>query len=238
MQELLRSFSGMRFEVLGGQQVLFFVASLYISPNDSAELRQMSVLSPGFERILANWEETIRRTTAGRDIDASRTPIPVHLRGYDDRMSKAVHLSGGITHVGGPVWKVEKLAYERSDNDRAYFRQITNVVGRAAMIGQVGPSGQVARATSVAAQCSIQNISAGGVCIRSKVQYPMGAILQLRFNLFPEQKMPAMRCQVLRVTQGTFNGYEYGCKFLQLSKPMENALAESILELQRRMRQR
>lgn len=236
--DFLRTFSGMRVEVLGGQQVLFFVAVLFISNTGNVELRQMSRLSPGFERILANWAETIRRTTAGQSgkIDPATTPIPVHLRGYNAEQNKAVHFSGGIRHMDGSVWRVERLKHERTSNDRAFFRQKTNASGTATLMAQVGQV--LAPGSGMTTQCEIHNISAGGVCIRTRMQYPLGSILVLRFQLLPEQTLPPMRCQVLRRTPGSFIGYEYGCKFMQLDQPMEEHLAQAILELQQRKRQK
>ena len=233
--EILRSFSGMRVEVLGGQQVLFFVAALFVSSTGISELRQMSQLSPGFEYILANWAETVRRTAAGKSgkVDPDRTPIPVHLRGYDEEQNKAIHLSGGIYRLEGSAWRVEQLRHERSENDRAFYRQSTDSRGTAVMIGQVGkPS------SSTTAQCDIVNISAGGVCIRSRMLYPLGARLMLRFELIPGQTMPPLLCQVLRVTPGQYTGYEYGCKFINLTKAQEDHLAQAIIELQQRRLQR
>ena len=233
--ETLRSFSGMRVEVLGGQQVLFFVAALFVSSTGISELRQMSQLSPGFEYILANWAETVRRTAAGKSgkVDPDRTPIPVHLRGYDEEQNKAIHLSGGIYRLEGSAWRVEQLRHERSENDRAFYRQRTDSRGTAVMLGRVGQAG-----ASVAYPCDIVNISAGGVCIRTRIKYPLGALLQLRFELIPGQPIPPLRCQVLRVTPGQYTGFEYGCKFIDLSNSLEDTLAQAIIELQQRRLQR
>jgi len=233
--EQLRAFSGMRVEVLGGQQVLFFVAALFVSSTGIAELRQMSQLSPGFEHILSNWTETVRRTAAGQSgkVDPEHTPIPVHLRGYNEEQNKAIHLSGGIYHLERSIWRVERLRHERSDNDRAFFRQKINSRGTAVMIGQVGKPN-----SATTSQCDVMNISAGGVCIRTRMLYPLGARLMLRFELIPGQPMPPLNCQILRVTPGQYTGYEYGCKFVELSKPMEDHLAQAIIELQQRRMQR
>lgn len=230
----LRTYSGMRVEVLGGQQVLFFVAVLFVSSTGVAEVRQMSRLSPTFEHILANWAETVRRTAAGRNgkVNPERTPIPVHLRGFDEEQNKAVHFSGGIYLLNGSTWRVENLRHERTENDRAFFRQSTDAHGTAVMIARVGQT-----RGSTASTCDIVNISAGGVCLRSRAKFPLGSQLLLRFELLPGKPLPPLRCQVLRVTPGQYIGYEYGCKFLQMSKPLEDHLASAIMELQqRRMR--
>ena len=203
--EDLSAYNGMRVEVFDAAQRLLFVAALFVRSGGNAELRQFAGAS------------------APVSMDG---PTPVSLRGFDDHQRLAIHFSCVISPAADRVWTAERLTLTGKDNDRAFFRQATNATGEAVLLGWVGlQNGK---------PCEVRNISAGGVCIQTREEYPMGSKIVLRFELIRGKEMPALRCQVLRVTPKRGGIFEYGCKFVDMPRGTEDQIARAIMELQMR----
>ena len=253
--EALGEYSGMRFEVLSEDEELLFIGSLQVSAGGRGQLYQRSALSGLLKPEEAEEEDAeadaspdgeplpdedaaapeSQETPDGPEDAEEKTemePLPVKLRGYDERQKKAIHMAAILSHVEGRNWQVDNLRITGKDNDRASFRQPVRAGGKAFLAGRVGGAG------SMAADCQIHNISVGGVCIQTTERYELDQTLMLRFALLPGEEMPPLMCRVLRVTERKDGIIEYGCKFLDLNQVAEDDIAASIMEIQRQEMQR
>ena len=201
-EETIATYHGMRVEVMSenGSELLF-TARLALVPEEGVmELYMLSdLVSP-----------------------LDRDPYPAKLRGFEARQGVAVHMKGMISQETDVTWRVENLQVLGKDNDRAFFRQATDV------------RGEVTRMQSDdndTYQCVVRNISAGGVCFQVSRLFRIGETLSLSAQFLPGQKMAPMLCRVRRVTPRR-SGYYYGCQFLRLDSVTENQISKAIMQLQ------
>lgn len=198
----LIDFSGLQVEVLNMEGGLLFMARLSISDSGMAKLWQSSEgLVPPFE-----------------------PPLPVKLRGYYEHDKKAVHFEGGLSPVDGNIWSMEDLRLMSEENDRAFFRENTQLTGDMRLVGWVGAESK---------PCDIINLSAGGVCIRSAEEYQKSDKLLLTTTLREGTAPVTLLCEVCRVMLKPNAPNEFGCRFLNLDEPREDQIVETIMELQR-----
>lgn len=152
-------------------------------------------------------------------------PLPVRLRGYSDRRSKAAYLEGEIrpTEDTG-IWRVEKLTLSKLENDRSYFRMDVAMDASLTPVGRPG---------AAAEPCQLVDLSIGGVRIASPHQFQTGERLLISVTLTPDGPPSTMLCQILRVV-GQEADYEYGCRFLELNEADEDRIVQIIFDLQRK----
>lgn len=152
-------------------------------------------------------------------------PLPVRLRGYSDRRSKAAYLEGEIrpTEDTG-IWRVEKLTLSKLENDRSYFRMDVAMDASLTPVGRPG---------AAAESCQLVDLSIGGVRIASPHQFQTGERLLISVTLTPDGPPSTMLCQILRVV-GQEADYEYGCRFLELNEADEDRIVQIIFDLQRK----
>ncbi len=155
-------------------------------------------------------------------------PAAVRIRGYSDSEKKAVYMEGVIAPGPGERWKVSELTVSGCRNDRAYFRLATDLPAVVVTSG---------RASSGEEPCSVQNISLGGACIASEHRYERDELILLRVRLSAEDPVSAIFCQVLRVTEKEAGGYEYGCRFREVTQEDQNRITQKILTVQRKNRE-
>ena len=201
-EERVAAYHGMRMEVISEEgSELLFTARLALVPEENlVELYMLSDLVKPLD-----WE-----------------PYPANLRGFDTAQGMAVHMRGMISRETDVTWRVEGLEFLGKDNDRAFFRQATEL------------RGEVTRTESDdkdTYQCVVRNISAGGVCFQSAEQFEVGETVSLNAQLLPGQEMEPLLCQVRRVTPRRGGNY-YGCQFLQLNSVKENQISKAIMQLQ------
>lgn len=105
--ETLRTYSGMRMEVMDVKERLVFVARATVS----------------WEGEMCLWPLTQSR------LNGDEVSYPVLLRGFDEKERKAVHMTGYITRGEDGGWSVEDLVLTGKENDRAFFRQGSGLEG-------------------------------------------------------------------------------------------------------------
>ena len=198
----LLDFSGMQVEVLSSEGSLLFIARLSVSDSGKAKLWQVS---EGF-------------------IPPFEPPLPVKLRGYFEHDKKAVHFEGEASLTQENLWELENLRLISEENDRAFFRENTQLTGDVRLVGWVGAESK---------PCDIVNLSAGGVCIRSAEEYQKDDKLLLTAALHEGAEPVTLLCEVRRVTLKPNGQNEFGCRFVNLDGPREDQIAETIMELQR-----
>lgn len=156
-------------------------------------------------------------------------PFPVRIRGYSDRDRKAVYMEGVITPLPQNKWSVTELKVCRIGNDRAFFRLGTNLDATATMFSGLAMGEK---------PCKLLNISIGGACIGSESRYHDGDKFLLKVRLLEERPESAMFAQIVRVIEKGDAGFEYGCRFLELTEADQEQITQNIFAVQRQKRGR
>lgn len=156
-------------------------------------------------------------------------PLPVGIRGYSDRDRKAVYMGGLISPLPQNKWSVTELKVHRIGNDRAFFRLDTDLEATAAMFSGLEMGEK---------PCRLLNISIGGACIRSESKYHDGDKFLLKVRLLAGRPESVMFSQVVRVIKKDDAGFEYGCRFLELTEADQEQITKNIFAAQREKRKR
>ena len=156
-------------------------------------------------------------------------PLPVRIRGYSDRDRKAVYMEGVITPLPQNKWSVTELKVCRIGNDRAFFRLDTSLDATATMFSGLAMGEK---------PCKLLNISIGGACIGSESRYHDGDKFLLKVRLLEERPESAMFAQIVRVIEKRDAGFEYGCRFLELTEADQEQITQNIFAAQRQKRGR
>jgi len=150
-------------------------------------------------------------------------PVEVKIRGYSAYKRKAVYMEGVITPEIKNMWRVEDLVITKVENDRAFFR--LNVDVDAVLTRYDGPD-------AAEAVCRLLNISIGGACIFTQEEYSMGSKFRLRVRLLGDRPEFLLYCEILRIIEKDETGYEYGCRFLEISEEEEQRIIQSMFAIQ------
>ena len=202
-------YSHMRVEVTTKEGQLLFVAKLMYPQRHTAELHQYS-----------ESDILLKDCSEGE-------ALPVHIRGYHDRLRKAVYMEGFISPMPKHIWLVSHLYVARVGNDRAFFRLETNLPASVTKF-----SGRSAGEYP----CRLLNISVGGARIGSEARYHEGDKFLLKVRLLEDRPESAMFSQVMRVTEKENARFEYGCRFLELTEEDQERITQNIFAAQRQKR--
>lgn len=203
-------YSHMRVEVTTKDGQMLFVAKLMYPHGSTAELHQYSEADVPLLKDRSEME-----------------PLPVHIRGYHDRLRKAVYMEGFITPEPKHIWLVSHFYVARVGNDRAFFRLDTDLPASVTKF-----SGRNAGDFP----CRLLNISVGGACIVSEQRYWEGDKFLLTVKLLEDRDSSIMYCQVLRVIEKEGEPFQYGCQFLELNEADQDKITENIFIAQRKSR--
>lgn len=162
-------------------------------------------------------------------IPQTEEPVPVRIRGYSDWERKAVYMEGLITPLPQSKWTVTELKVCRIGNDRAFFRLDTNLDATATMFSGLAMGEK---------PCKLLNISIGGACIGSEYRYHDGDKFLLKVRLLEDRPESAMFTQVVRIIEKSDAGFEYGCRFLELTEADQEQITQNIFAVQRQKRVR
>lgn len=157
-------------------------------------------------------------------VSREEEPFPVRIRGYSDRDRKAVYMEGVIAPLPQNKWAVTELKVCRIGNDRAFFRLSTNIDASATMFSGLAMGEK---------PCKLLNISIGGACVSSEYQYHDGDKFLLKVRLLADRPESAMFAEVVRVIEKGDAGYEYGCRFLELTEADQEQITQNIFAVQR-----
>lgn len=86
--------------------------------------------------------------------------------------------------------------------------------------------------------CRLLNISIGGACISSECRYYDGDKFLLKVRLLEDRPEFAMFSQVMRVIEKGDAGFEYGCRFLELTEADQEQITQNIFAAQRQKTRR
>lgn len=207
LMEEMAVYSNMRVEVTTLDGHMLFVAKLMYPQGSTAELHQYS--------------------EAELPSGPPEEPLHVRIRGYHDRLRKAVYMEGDITPRPKRVWQVDQFVISRMGNERAFFRLDTDLEASVTKF-----SGRNAGERP----CRMLNISVGGARIVSDCQYWEGDKLLLTVKLLEDRDPSVMFCQVLRVIEKEEDSHEYGLQFLELNEADQDKITENIFTAQRKVR--
>lgn len=154
----------------------------------------------------------------------SEEPLPVRIRGYNDRKRKAVYMEGTISPLPKHIWRVENLHVVRAGNDRAFFRLETNLPATITTFGGGFGAGE--------RDCRLLNISVGGARISMEHLLHSGDKFLLKVKLLEDRDTSVMYCEVLRVIEAEAAEYQYGCRFLELTEADEDRISQNIFAAQ------
>lgn len=203
-------YSHMRVEVTTKDGQMLFVAKLMYPQRHTAELHQYSEMEVPLLKNLSEAES-----------------FPVHIRGYHDRLRKAVYMEGFISPQPKHIWLVSHLYVARVGNDRAFFRLDTDLPASVTKF-----SGRSAGDFP----CRLRNISVGGACIVSEQRYWEGDKLLLTVKLLEDRDSSIMYCEVLRVIEKEDEPFQYGCRFLEMNDADQDKITENIFAAQLKAR--
>ena len=203
-------YSHMRVEVTTKDGQMLFVAKLMCPQRHTAELHQYSEADVPLLKDCSESEA-----------------LPVHIRGYHDRLRKAVYMEGFISPMPRHIWLVSHLYVARVGNDRAFFRLDTDLPASISKF-----SGRSAGDFP----CRLLNISVGGACVASEQRYWEGDKFLLSVKLLEDRETSSMYCQVLRVVEKEDAPFEYGCQFLELNDADQDKITENIFAAQLKSR--
>ena len=203
-------YSHMRVEVTTKDGQMLFVAKLMCPQRHTAELHQYSEADVPLLKDCSESEA-----------------LPVHIRGYHDRLRKAVYMEGFISPMPRHIWLVSHLYVARVGNDRAFFRLDTDLPASISKF-----SGRSAGDFP----CRLLNISVGGACVASEQRYWEGDRFLLSVKLLEDRETSIMYCQVLRVVEKEDAPFEYGCQFLELNDADQDKITENIFAAQLKSR--
>ena len=203
-------YSHMRVEVTTKDGQMLFVAKLMCPQRHTAELHQYSEADVPLLKDCSESEA-----------------LPVHIRGYHDRLRKAVYMEGFISPMPRHIWLVSHLYVARVGNDRAFFRLDTDLPASISKF-----SGRSAGDFP----CRLLNISVGGACVASEQRYWEGDKFLLSVKLLEDRETSIMYCQVLRVVEKEDAPFEYGCQFLELNDADQDKITEDIFAAQLKSR--
>ena len=153
----------------------------------------------------------------------------MRIRGYSDRDRKAVYMEGVISPLPQNKWSVADLKVCRIGNDRAFFRLDTNLDATATMFSGLAMGEK---------PCKLLNISIGGACIGSESRYHDGDKFLLKVKLLEDRPESAMFTQIVRAIEKGDAGFEYGCRFLELTEADQEQITQNIFAAQRQKRGR
>lgn len=200
----LEDYAGMQAEVADLEGRLLFTAKLLGVEEDRGNLQLLSAASVPQE---------------------VENPLPVRLRGYSIRKSKAAYLEGEIRPSEDEgIWRVEKLTLSRLENERSYFRMDVAMDAGLTPVGRPGAEEE---------PCKLVDLSVGGVRIASTNRHQIGERLLISVELTPGKAPSTILCQILRVV-GQEQDYEYGCRFIELNDADEDRIVQIIFALQRK----
>lgn len=200
----LEDYAGMQAEVTDLEGRLLFTAKLLGVEEDHGNLHLLSAASVPQE---------------------VKEALPVRLRGYSIRKSKAAHLEGEIRPSEDEgIWRVEKLVLSKLENERSYFRMDVAMDAGLTPVGRPGAEEE---------PCRLVDLSVGGVRIASPNRHQIGERLLISVELTPGKGPSTILCQILRVV-GQERDYEYGCRFIELNEADEDRIVQIIFALQRR----
>lgn len=203
----------------------------------------MEVLNTNHQVIfLARIQEISRQTVRLVSAEEESIPplfynAPITLRGYLSD-EKTVLFQGLVRGSSQKYLLVGELQGQIKPG-RAFFRQAVSAPAKVACPHRISDAGEHSTSRTQTVDCTILDISGGGVRIACTEEYREGDWLAISEAYFPPVSgVFSFSCEVLRAEQKG-KQYIYGCRFEKLAQRDQDRLIETIFLLQREeMRQK
>ena len=178
-------------------------------------------------------DEAVWVTNASGDI------MPIIIHNTQVRI-KGIRADGSIVILHGAIcgnsddfWKIDRISHFSFSNQRSDYRHsiyIQTTVNRLVILE--GENGEEYIPTPPEEECTIHNISGGGLMFSSFKQfYPDDSVRFAPFTLLDGQEAFTLNCQILRVDNHD-GKYFYGCQFFDLDTKEQQRLISQIFTLQ------
>lgn len=129
-------------------------------------------------------------------------------------------------------WKIDRLVKTTVSEKREYFRQAVKTGAKVQCIQRSANAPRTPRGASPS-PCSVLDISAGGMMIRSTEPFQQGDKLLVTDVRIAQEKPFRFACYVQRVFNEPGRGWRFGCKFEPMEQREEDRLLGAIFALQR-----
>ena len=178
-------------------------------------------------------DEAVWVTNASGDI------MPVIIHNTQVRIN-GIRADGSIVILHGAIcgnsdnfWKIDRISHFSFSNQRSDYRHsiyIQTTVNRLVILE--GENGEEYIPTPPEEECTIHNISGGGLMFSSFKQfYPDDSVRFAPITLLDGQEAFTLNCQILRVDNHD-GKYFYGCQFFDLDTKEQQRLISQIFTLQ------
>lgn len=130
------------------------------------------------------------------------------------------------------LWKIDRLQKTAVAEKREYFRQTLHTNARVQCLKRSPAAPKLSRGNSLTT-CSVLDISAGGIMIRSTEPFQPGDRLLITDVSIGQEKPFRFTCYVQRVFTEPGRGWKFGCQFDPLEQKEEDRLLRAIFAVQR-----
>lgn len=129
-------------------------------------------------------------------------------------------------------WKIDRLQKTTVAEKREYFRQAARLKARVKCLKRSAQAPRLSRGVDFTS-CSVLDISAGGILIRSSEPFQPGDYLLISDLRIGEEQPFRLTCYVQRVENKLGRDAQFGCQFEPLDQREEDRLLRAIFSIQR-----
>lgn len=139
---------------------------------------------------------------------------------------------GKICGSNKQFWKIDRLQKTTVSEKREYFRQAVQIGAKVQCVKRSANMPKLSRGDAPG-PCTVLDISAGGIMIRSSEPFQQGDRLLVSDVRLDKDKPFRFSCYVQRVFSEPGRGGRFGCKFEAMEQREEDRLLRAIFAIQR-----
>lgn len=169
--------------------------------------------------------------------DASGQELPAVL--YNRDVKLRITQSGASAVILGKIcgstkqfWKVDRLHTTAVSEKREYFRQAVRSGAKVKCLKRSAQAPRLSRGEDFTV-CSVLDISAGGILIRSTEPFQLGDRLLITDVHLANEKPFRFPCFVQRTEREFGRGTQFGCQFEPMDQREEDRLLRALFSIQR-----
>lgn len=129
-------------------------------------------------------------------------------------------------------WKIDRLQKMTVSEKREYFRQATLLKAKVQCLRRSAHAPRLSRGVDPTV-CSVLDLSAGGILIRSSEPFQVGDCLLVSDLRIGAEKPFRFVCRVQRVENELGRAAQFGCQFEPMDQREEDRLLRAIFSIQR-----
>lgn len=129
-------------------------------------------------------------------------------------------------------WKIDRLQKTTVSEKREYFRQPLRAPAKVQCLKRSPQAPKLSRGVSLSA-CTVLDVSAGGIMIRSSEPFQLGDRLLITDARIGNEQPFRFTCYVQRVENVAGRDAQFGCQFEPMDRREEDRLLRAIFFLQR-----